>query len=407
MTVEINTIEKCYRELLKGGREVLRLFDGNPNHHGFHFPREILTKAYASFFAKGKYEPDPKGSLRARESIAQYYASCRMKVEPDHILLTPGTSESFFYLFSLLAKPGENILTPNPAYPLFDHIAELARIELRHYPLVEEKGWGIDLEKLSSQIDSQTRAIVLISPNNPTGAVVTAEEFEAIAMIARRENLAIISDEVFGEFIFCNENYPRVGAGFPRPDAETAPLLFTLNGISKMFALPALKLGWIAVTGDKKKVTVAVDRLETMADTFLSTHTPIQEALPRLFQEGRNFVKQYRQEVEARRNLAVKILRQSDKIRFVEPQGGFYLMAEVSDRPPSPSLAKEGVKGEVWHFRTEEDFIINLMKETGVFVHPGYFFDYEKGVHFVISFLAEQKVLKQGLARVVEFIENL
>ncbi len=381
----INPIEQTYRRLLRQGRPVIRLFSGNPNEHGIHFPGEVLSQEYARYFAQPGYRPDPKGDPAARMAIQEYYAAQGSAVAAENIILTSGTSESFFYIFSLIASPGDNILTPNPSYPLFDYIAGLARIELRHYRLMEDRAWAVDLADLAGRIDERTRAIVVISPNNPTGSVTTADQIREIVQVANRHDLAIISDEVYSEFIFDLPAFPRINS-VSRPR-----LLFTLNGISKMFALPALKLGWIAVTGDSLRVAQAVDMLETIADTFLSTHLPIQLALPRLFREGGPFLSWYQAEVRRRRDLAIHLLQQSRRIRFNPPQGGFHLMAAVE--------AGRGLD--------EEEFVIGLMKETGVFVHPGYFYDYEAGVHIALSFLTNPADLQAGLERLSQFVAAL
>lgn len=343
-----------------------------------------MERNYREYFARQDYQPDPKGLAEARQAIAEYYGAAGAKVDPENILLTSGTSESFLYLFQLLAPEGGNFLTPAPAYPLFDAIAEMAKVELRHYPLDEERSWRIDLEALEARCDAETRGIFLISPHNPTGAVVRPEEIEAIVQICRRKDLALICDEVFAEFYFDS-------GAFPRPlTLAQPPLLFTLNGLSKMFALPGLKLSWIVVSGESARVAEAVDRLETFSDTFLSCHTPIQRALPALFREGRDFLREYREEVRRRRDLAMEILGRSKNIRVIEPRGGFYLTVEIL--PPFPL--------------EEEEFVLRLMEEEGVFVHPGYFYDYEQGVHFTISFLTEPASLTRGLEKTLQLIHK-
>ncbi len=381
----MNKIETAYRRLVAGGRPILKLFSGNPNENGFHFPPEILEEAYRGYFKRQDYHPHPKGLLKARQSISDYYERQGASVDPENIILTSGTSESFFYLFKLLAKAGDNILIPNPAYPLFNDIAELAGVELRHYFLEEVRQWAVNLESLRQRTDARTKAIALISPNNPTGAVIREDEIGEIVDWANQKGIALICDEVFCEFYF--------GKGrFPRPIAVSKPkLCFTLNGISKMFALPALKLGWIAVTGEKSLVDHAVDRLETTADTFLSCHIPIQEALPSIFSGGKAFLEGYKREVQRRKDLAIQLFRSVPGTKFVEPLGGFYLMAEVTK--------DIGL--------SEEDFVIRLMEETGIFVHPGYFFDYERGVHLVISSLTTPDLLKDGLMRLKDFLRRL
>ncbi|HSA58760.1 MAG TPA: pyridoxal phosphate-dependent aminotransferase [bacterium] len=379
---DLNIIEKTYRDLAAQGRPILKLFSGNPNDEGFLYPGGILEEAYARYFRDQDYRPHSKGLIEARRAIAAYYAERGAEVDPENLLLTAGTSESFLYLFRLLARPGDNVLAPNPAYPLFDHIAGLAGIELRHYVLREEGRWSMDFHDLDEKADDRTRAVVLISPNNPTGHVASQDEILALVGWANQKKIPLICDEVFSEFFY--------GAGkFPRPMAVARPdLCFTLNGISKMFALPALKLGWIAVTGKKSLVDPAVDRLETTADTFLSCHIPIQKALPDLFEKGRAFVDGYVAEVGRRRLMMMNLLRGAEEIRFVEPRGGFYLTAAIETGLP------------------EEDFVVRLMKKEGVFVHPGYFFDYEKGCHVVLSFLVHPERMRPGIERLLSFLQG-
>ncbi len=378
---EINEIEKTYRRLRTEGRDILRLFSGNPNDAGIFFPGKILEDIYSRYFQQQHYHPHPKGLPEARRAIANYYASQDAVVDPEHIIVTSGTSESFLNIFTLLTKPGDNILTSRPSYPLFDHIAELARIELKPYRLDEGKNWAIDLPNLRRQTDDRTKAIVLISPHNPTGAVATPEEIREMVDWANQKNIAIICDEVFSEFYFGEGVYPRMMIAKPK-------LGFTLNGISKMFALPALKLGWIAVTGDKILVEDAVDRLETTNDTFLSCHTPIQLALPELFEKGAEFLAHYRAVVRQRRDLAVSLIENMTGVDWVAPRGGFYLMARVT-----PPLLQQ-----------EEAFVIRLMKEKGVFVHPGHFYEHNCGTHWVACYLAPPEQMRQGLRAIGELL---
>ncbi len=382
---ELNPIEAAYRRLRAAGKDILKLYSGNPNEQGFHFPKEILERAYHRYFQSQDYQPHPKGLNIAREAIAKYYAEQGITLDPENLLLTSGTSESFFYLFSLLTRPGDNILVPKPAYPLFDSIAELAKIELRHYALREDRAWELDIADLEARANDRSRAVLLVSPNNPTGAVASSGEIAALVDWANARDIPLICDEVFSEFFF--DTSP-----FPRPMALAKPkLCFTLNGLSKMFALPGLKLSWIAVTGETQGVVNAVDRLETIADTFLSCHIPIQEALPEIFAQGKTFLTQYRQEVQRRRDLAVGLLQSEPRFRFTPPRGGFYLTASVD---PLPSLE-------------EENFVIRLMEEEGIFVHPGYFYDEESGLHLVLSILTKEADLQRGIAGIRRFIHKL
>ena len=380
----INRIERTFRDLTAQGKKIVKLFSGNPCEMGIKFPSDLLASSYRDYFETQDYKPHPKGLIQARQAISDYYERQGASVEPENVVLTSGTSESFFYLFSLLARPGDNVLTPNPAYPLFDPIGELTHVEMRPYHLREENNWSVDLKDLRRRCDEKTRALLLVSPHNPTGSVLSAEEIGEIVRFADERGLALICDEVFSEFYF--------GEGsFPRPLKVKGPLCFTLNGLSKMYALPAMKLSWIAVTGDKSRVDRAVDRLETIADTFLSCHLPIQKALPKIFEEGGAFLDSYRREVKERRDAAVSEVKGIPGVKFHPPRGGFYLMAEV--------MGHSGL--------SEEELVIALMKEEGIFVHPGYFYDYEKGIHFVFSFLHPIPVLENALRAIGRFLKRI
>lgn len=373
--MSINPIEQQYRELLAARRSITKLFAANPNEEGLIFPAEILIEAYTDYFQTQTYRPDPKGLRSAREALSRYYAEHDAVVAAEQILITAGTSESFLYLFSLLAKPDDNILTPTPSYPLFDEIARLAHVTLRSYPLVEDRQWAIDCEAVRRAIDARTRAIVIVSPHNPTGMVADIDTLRELTAIANAAQIPLICDEVFSEFYF--------GEGpFPRAMVVAKPnLCFTLNGISKMLALPAMKLSWIAVTGDAAQVANAVDRLEHLTDTFLSCHYPIQHALPMLLEQGKDFLAKYRSAIAQRRDLALSILQHSPHLRIHPPQGGFYGMAELV--------------GSRW--TDEDDCVCNLMRTHGLFPHPGYFYDYERGIHIVLSLITEPQQLQRGL----------
>lgn len=404
--LSLNPIEQCYRTCVANGRAPLKLFLANPNDEGIVFPGEILSDSYARYFQRQEYRPDPKGLRVAREAISQYYAGRGAAIDPEYIVLTAGTSESFFYLFSLLAEPGDNILTPTPSYPLFDEIARLAHVTLRPYRLDESWAWAIDCDSVREAIDARTRAIVIVSPHNPTGMVVDAATLRILADVASAAGIPLICDEVFSEFIADAPDSVRCSTGahpmvpgtigcsidghqngsapFSRAmQVATLGLCFTLNGISKMLALPAMKCSWIAVTGDPIRVAAAVDRLEHMTDTFLSCHYPIQQALPELLQRGQTFLAAYRAEVAQRRALALSILQQSPHLRCHPPQGGFYLMVEVLD--------------DRWS--NEDDCVCDLMQNHGIFPHPGYFYDHERGIHLVLSTLLTPERLRDGCVK--------
>ena len=355
-------------ELKSEGVEVVDLIGSSASDTGVGFPREILDPilTQASGLAES-YRPDSLGQRVARDAIAAHYRN--RAVSAERILLTPGTSIAYWYVFKLLCEPGDNVLCPVPAYPLFDYIAGLAGVEISHYRLDEDRGWQIDLDNLEDEISEQTRAIVLISPHNPTGMVANRNQIEGLAEIARRHQLPIISDEVFWNFTF--EKGP-----VPRPLDTKAPLVFTLNGFSKMYTLPGLKLGWMAVSGEDDLVRKSMTTLELVADTFLPVNEIVQFSVPGIFVRGAAFLEAYKQRVEECRATMLEILGLAVPI---PPSGGYYVVV--------PCDAEE------------EDLAITLLEEDHVLVHPGYFYDI-KGHHLVFSFLHDADILNTVLPRI-------
>src|SRR5215467_9435130 len=309
-----NPLYLLHERLKTEGVKLVDLVRGNVNEHGIVYPPEILAGILKEAAAAARiYRPDSLGQPSAREAIARYYA--RLDISADHVLLTPGTSISYWYCFKLLAENGDEILCPQPSYPLFDYIARLAGLYMRHYRLDEGRDWAIDLEHLESQITAGTRAIILISPHNPTGMVADEEQLKGLADIATRHGLPIISDEVFSEFLYEMDSFPRIAA-------TGAPLVFTLNGFSKMFALPGIKIGWMAITGEDSLVKKSIAALDLISDTFLPVNEIAQFAVPDLFVHGKDFLEHYKQWISQCRTAAVDGLA---GLSFVKPRGGFYV----------------------------------------------------------------------------------
>lgn len=365
-----NRIELA-RQAAEAGAGYIDLTSSNPTLHGLLFPADILRRAAEPYWAARRYAPDARGLASARAAIARYYAgrSPVLAVSPDEIVVTASTSEAYSLLFALLTEPGDNILAPSVSYPLFEYLAAIHHVQLRPYALDEARGWRIDPASLHAQVDGRTRAVLVISPHNPTGMIVQAAVPALAAM-----GLPVICDEVFAEFPYQAAATPPFGALHPRLPS------FHLNGISKMFALPDLKLGWIALSGGAEEQYG--ERLELLNDTFLGANMLTQSMLPALFEEGLPFIKSMRSYIRSNLDLARTILADCPRLRVHAPDGGYYLFPSVQG----------------WD--DEEELVLHLL-HNGVLVHPGFFYGYEAGTHLMLSCLTERSQLEEGLRRLI------
>ncbi|MBX0327436.1 pyridoxal phosphate-dependent aminotransferase, partial [Oscillochloris sp. ZM17-4] len=336
------------------GAGYIDLTSSNPTQQGLLFPPALLRAAAEGYWETRRYAPDPRGSQAARAAIAAYYAGRTppLALVGDDIFITASTSEAYGLLFALLADPGDNLLAPAVTYPLFEYLAAMRDIELRPYDMVESEGWRIDGESLLAAADSRTRGVLIISPHNPTGAIVSAP----VAALSRL-GLPIICDEVFAPFHYAAPPAPPLAALHPELP------VFTLNGISKIFALPDMKLGWAALSREAAGYGA---RLELLNDTFLGANSLTQHMLPQLFAGGMPFVEMMAGRVRENLDYALAALRGHPRLRAAAPDGGYYLFPSVDG----------------WD--DEETLALHLL-DHGVLTHPGFYYGEVTGVHLMIS----------------------
>ena len=273
-TVRI-ALSELLRERRARGLPILDLTESNPTRCGFTLDAEETLAPLHNPRAL-TYEPDPRGLRTAREAVVQYYSERGVQFDPDQIFLTASTSEAYSFVFRLLANPGDKILAPQPSYPLFDFLGGLNDVEVVPYLLVYDDGWQVDLDALAASWDSRTRAVLVVHPNNPTGSYVQRRELERMIERCRQNGAAIIADEVFADYAF-GADAERVATHAENSEALT----FTLSGLSKISALPQMKLGWVVVSGPQELRAEAQARLEVIADTYLSVSAPVALAAPR------------------------------------------------------------------------------------------------------------------------------
>jgi alanine-synthesizing transaminase len=364
-----NPLARLIGEKRAGGARILDLTESNPTHAGLTYAADEILNALASSDSL-QYDPDAAGILRAREAVAGYYDH---RVSPDRILLTASTSEAYGFLFKLLADPGDEVLVPRPSYPLFEFLAELESIRVVHYPLVYDHGWMIDFAALKDAIGPRTRAIVIVNPNNPTGSFLKLHELQQLA----NYKLAIISDEVFTDFAFAPD--PRRVSTLAN---QNDVLAFSLSGLSKIAGLPQMKLGWIVVSGPEGDRTEAYNRLELIADTYLSVATPVQCAAAALIGTRGSIQDQIRR--RSATNLAVLRERtRSTSFGVLDVEGGWYAILQAP------------------RIRSEEEWALELLRRENVLVQPGYFYDFDREAFLVLSLLTREEVFSAGMSRLL------
>jgi alanine-synthesizing transaminase len=373
-TTERNRLAFALDARRAAGLPIADLTLSNPTRAGFVYPAGLLRPlAQARALC---YEPQPFGLPSARQAVSAEFARRGVEVEPDHIVLTASTSEAYSLLFKLLCDPGDVVLAPRPSYPLVEYLTELDAVSLEHYGLEFHGQWTIDIdglqEKLSSHRDRRIRAIIMISPNNPTGSVVKAGELRALATLAQQHGLALISDEVFAD-------YPNVGTACPSVLETPEVLSFALGGLSKSVGLPQLKLGWIGAGGPATLVADAMERLETICDAYLSVSTPVQVGVHELLKTGAQVRSQIQERVRNNFAALVKIAAAFPSCSVLPLEAGWYAVIQV------PTI------------RPEEELVLELLDRTGVLVHPGYFFDFEREAFLVISLLPEAASFSSAL----------
>jgi alanine-synthesizing transaminase len=391
-----NRLTQALEEARARGAEILDLTISNPTRVGLEYDSRAILSALASPQALD-YDPQAKGLLQAREAVAGYYRDEHgvHHVDAERIVLTTSTSEGYSYVFRLMCNAGDEFLVPKPSYPLFEFLADLQDVKLAPYPLIYDHGWQIDFPSLEKAVTARTHGVVVVHPNNPTGSYVKADEREQLNEFCRVRGLALIVDEVFldygvGRLGTKSETYKQRD----RSSESAAPsgsfagnrevLTFTLSGLSKISALPQMKVSWIVTSGPGREVGAAMARLEVIADTYLSMNTPIQWAVPVLLEQRKNIQRLLMSRVE--RNLAEldRQLAGQKSCERLGVEGGWYAVLRV---PVT---------------RSDEELAVELVREKRVLVHPGHFYDFPSDGYLVVSLMGEEEEFGEGVRRMLE-----
>lgn len=376
-----NKIHELVQRKRRFGTRILDLTQSNPTKVLPDYPHAAISRAYGAV-SDFTYDPDPAGFRDAREAVSSYYRQRGFSVPPNRLLLTTSTSEAYALLFKLLCDAGDEVLIPVPSYPLFEYLAALEAVRVVPYRLCYDGSWHIDFSHLRKQISPCTKAIVIVTPNNPTGSILKTYEASELLRIGEEHHLPIISDEVFMD-------YPLRATPDAAPilASQSSALGFSLNGLSKATGMPQMKLGWIGLGGPNGEVKSAQENLELLLDTYLSIGTPVQRALPQLLEIGAGI----------REQIARRVLQ------------NLATLAEALSGSPAHCLETEAGWSAIVrlpNIRSEDDWTARLLEEGNVIVQPGYFFDMEQEAHIVVSLITPADEFEEGASKLRKLVEN-
>lgn len=383
-----NAFTRLLHDMRHAGRTLVDLTESNPTRCAIAKTEHLV--ASLGHPRGSSYAPEALGHPIAREAAARFFADRGLPADSNRIVLSASTSEAYAWLFKLLCEPGESVLIPAPSYPLFDDLARLENVEVLRYFLLREEAWRIDfggLERAIEQADGRARAIVLVHPNNPTGSFVRRDDAQRLSQLAVHHNLALIVDEVFAEYAHGTLPDNRL----PSFASERQALTFVMAGLSKSLLLPQCKVGFTLVCGPDELVCEALARLEMIADTYLSVSTPAQLALPELLAARHEI--QHAARTRVLQNLAaldaaITNAGPEAAVRRLPMDGGWYAILEVA------------------RTRDEDAWVEWLVREHGVIVHPGYFFEMDRDGFLVVSLLPEPAKFTPAIESVIRAVAN-
>jgi alanine-synthesizing transaminase len=373
---DLNALSRAVAKRRTAGLPIIDLTESNPTRVGITYPFDLLRELSSQ--AALRYDPHPLGLRSAREAVARDHGRRGVTVNPDDVVLTASTSEAYAWLFKLLCDPGDVVLVPRPSYPLFEHLTALEGIRAAPFDLEYHGRWDIDFATLDDAPD-RTRALIVVTPNNPTGSYATRREVEQLLALCRTREWALIADEVFAD-------YPlEVNAPLTDLACRADVLAFSLGGLSKTIGLPQVKLAWLVSGGPPPQRSAAVAALELIADSFLSVSTPVQVATPNLLERGASIRAQIQERV--RENLAIlrDLTRSFGACEVLTVEGGWSAIIRV------PAT------------RSEDQLVLGMLDSEGIVVHPGYFFDFPREAFVVISLLPCTATLRDAATQLLRY----
>ena len=370
------------------GHKIIKLNIGNVGVFGFDPPEEIQLDMIRNLSNASAYS-DSKGIFAARKAIMQY---CQEKgiqgVALDDVYTGNGVSELIVISMNALLNDGDEVLVPSPDYPLWTAAVSLSSGTPVHYLCDEEKDWAPDLADLRKKITPRTKAIVMINPNNPTGAIYSKEVLLELTQIARENGLILFADEIYDKMLYDAEKHISLAS------LSTDVVVITFNGLSKNYRSCGYRAGWMVVSGDKEMVRDYIEGLNMLASMRLCANVPGQYAIQTalggyqsindLVSEGGRLARQ--------RDLAWKLITDIPGVTCVKPKSALYLFPKLDS--------------EIYPIENDQQFIADLLREEKVLLVQGSGFNWGKPDHFRVVFLPHEDVLKEAIGRLARFLER-
>jgi aspartate/methionine/tyrosine aminotransferase len=375
-----NALTRAVTAVRDSGRPLLDLTVTNPTLVGLDYPADLSAVLARATVAT--YQPRPFGLPAARAAVARDFVRRGLDVSAERVVLVASTSEAYSWLFKLLCDPADEVLIPEPSYPLFGHLTALDAVRGVPYRLEYQGCWSIDRESVARAWSARTRAAVVVSPNNPTGSLLRADDLAWLVAQCASRQVALISDEVFADYPLA-PGRDAVTSALPtmRSGSGTATLTAALGGLSKSAGLPQMKVSWFALDGPPAVVDESLQRLELIADTYLSVGTPAQQALGELLEAGGAIRAAIARRVAANHATLARIAASHPACDALRVEGGWSAVVRL---PAS---------------RPEDVLVETLLVRDGVLVHPGYFFDFPHEAFVVVSLLTDPGVFSEGVER--------
>jgi alanine-synthesizing transaminase len=370
------------------GHQILKLNIGNPAPWGFSAPEEILKDVVRNIPNSQGY-CDSKGLFAARKAVMQYCQQINIRdVDVEDIYIGNGVSELVVMSMQALVNDGDEILVPSPDFPLWSAAVNLCGGKPVHYLCDEDDEWQPDLADIRSKITPNTRGIVVINPNNPTGAVYSPQMQQALVDIAREHDLVVFADEIYDKILFDDEEY------IPLASYADDLLFLTFSGLSKSYRVAGFRTGWMIVSGARARATDFIEGLNILASMRLCSNVPTQHAIQTalgghqsIFELTKPGGRLYEQ-----RNVAWELLNSIDGISCVKPKGALYLFPKIDT--------------EKFNISDDEQFVLDLLQAEKVLMVQGTGFNWPKPDHFRVVFLPHEEQLQEAMDRLRRFLDS-